>query len=685
MAKRKPRTHETPHAGQPSETGQDSTSEPSEAGPHSGVGRPSESEQLLFGGPLRYDMGWNKHEEAFLELNLRSMVTRLPHLVATTVQLAWEADKGALRTVAFAEIGRGVSQAVGLIAVNRVLAHLLGSGSTAERLTDAAPALAVAGATALAGAVLRARSTAGTGQLEPKVERVATERYLAHTARVELEAVEDEEFHKLLDSASYGAGSARRMVKFCTNVINAMLSLVAAAGVLAVLHPVLLPLLVAMTLPSAWAALTVARRRYVSFHAWVQHSRAGQLISRLLISTEAAPEIRVHNVGPFLLHHFRAMSQSQEAEQRRLARLAARTGLFAAGWTGLATAAAYATLGGLLWTGAMALSVGGTAVLAIRSGSSSLESLVMQINAMHEESLFVGDLHRLCEEAAGRAIPVGGLPLPAAPARITFENVVFTYQGKDNKRALDGASLTIPTGKIVALVGENGSGKTTLVKLLCGLYRPDSGRILWDGVDAAEADRQELVSRVAVVGQDFYRWPFTAEVNIGIGRPEEPLSRERLECAARYAGADELIEEMPRGWQTLLARGYKGGHQLSGGEWQRLGLARAHYRAGQILIVDEPTSALDAKAEQQLFEQIRRLADAGQTVILITHRLGSVRAADVIHVLERGRVVESGSFADLLSDESEGPKVFRDLYGIQAAQYAVDGAAVPTQKGAGAS
>ncbi|WP_406003772.1 ABC transporter ATP-binding protein [Streptomyces sp. NBC_00829] len=630
-------------------------------------------------------MGWNKHEEAFLELNLRSMVTRLPHLVATTVQLAWEADKGALRTVAFAEIGRGVSQAVGLIAVNRVLAHLLGSGSTAERLTDAAPALAVAGATALAGAVLRARSTAGTGQLEPKVERVATERYLAHTARVELEAVEDEEFHKLLDSASYGAGSARRMVKFCTNVINAMLSLVAAAGVLAVLHPVLLPLLVAMTLPSAWAALTVARRRYVSFHAWVQHSRAGQLISRLLISTEAAPEIRVHNVGPFLLHHFRAMSQSQEAEQRRLARLAARTGLFAAGWTGLATAAAYATLGGLLWTGAMALSVGGTAVLAIRSGSSSLESLVMQINAMHEESLFVGDLHRLCEEAAGRAIPVGGLPLPAAPARITFENVVFTYQGKDNKRALDGASLTIPTGKIVALVGENGSGKTTLVKLLCGLYRPDSGRILWDGVDAAEADRQELVSRVAVVGQDFYRWPFTAEVNIGIGRPEEPLSRERLECAARYAGADELIEEMPRGWQTLLARGYKGGHQLSGGEWQRLGLARAHYRAGQILIVDEPTSALDAKAEQQLFEQIRRLADAGQTVILITHRLGSVRAADVIHVLERGRVVESGSFADLLSDESEGPKVFRDLYGIQAAQYAVDGAAVPTQKGAGAS
>jgi ATP-binding cassette, subfamily B, bacterial len=194
------------------------------------------------------------------------------------------------------------------------------------------------------------------------------------------------------------------------------------------------------------------------------------------------------------------------------------------------------------------------------------------------------------------------------------------------------------------------------------------------------AERSTHVLPRAVVGQDFYRRPFTAAVNIGIGRPEAPFSQERLENAVQYAGADELIEELPRGWQTLLARGYKGGHQLSGGEWQRLGLGRAHYRAGEILIVDEPTSALDAKAEQQLFEQIRRLADAGQTVILITHRLGSVRAADLIHVLDRGRLVESGSFAELLSDEVEGPKVFRDLYGIQAAQYAVESPALPTQK-----
>ncbi|WP_406172233.1 ABC transporter ATP-binding protein [Streptomyces sp. NBC_00996] len=642
---------------------------------------PSESEHLLFGGPLRYDLGWNKHQDAFLHLGLRSMVTRLPHLLVTTGQLAWQADKRALRLVACAEIGRGISQAVGLIAVNRVLGHILGGGTTSERLTEAGPALAVAASAALVGAVLRALSTAGTGQLEPKVERVATERYLEHTANVELEAVEDDEFHKLLDSAQYGAGSARRMVKYAQNVINALMSLIAAAGVLGILHPALLPLLVAMTLPSAWATLSVARRRYMSFHAWLQHSRAGQLISRLLISTEAAPEIRVHNVGPFLLHHFRAMSQSQEGEQNRLARLAARTGLIAAGWTGLATAAAYATLGGLLWTGAMALSVGGTAVLAIRTGSSSLESLVNQVGFMHEESMFVGDLYELCDEATKRAIPIGGLPLPKKLKQITFEDVTFTYQGKDAKRALDGASLTIPTGKIVALVGENGSGKTTLIKLLCGLYQPDSGRILWNDVDAAQADRQELVSRVAAVGQDFYRWPFTAAVNVAIGRPETVMTDDRLEVAVRYAGAEELISELPGGWKTLLARGYKGGHQLSGGQWQRLGLGRAHYRQGEILIVDEPTSALDAKAEQELFEKIRILADAGQTVILITHRLGSVRAADFIHVLDHGRVVESGTFTDLLSDEVDGPKIFRGLYQLQAAQYATEAPAVPSQNG----
>lgn len=637
-------------------------------GTRGGVGDPevSESERLLFGGPLRYDMGWNQHAEAFLELSFRAMITRMPALLSASLRLARQADPGAARVVLAAEVGRGLAQAVSLFAVNSVLGDLMGTGPIADRLRGAVPALTTIAVVLLIGAVLRAASTYATGRLEPKVERVATERYLERAAAVELAAIEDHAFHKLLDTAQYGAASARRMIMYGTRVVNAMISLVAAAGVLTVLHPMLLPLLVTMTLPSAWSALTNARRRYESFHTWVQHARAGHLISGLLTEPEAAPEIRVHGVGPFLLRHFRAMSEAAEAEQARLAGLAARTGLIAAAWTGLATVSTYATLGGLLLAGAMSLAVAGTAVIAVRTGSASLETLVLEINQLHEEALFVGDLERLYVEAAERAIPVGGAELPENPREIRFENVTFGYPGDATRPALDDVTLTLPLGRIIALVGENGSGKTTLVKLLAGLYRPDRGRILWDDVDAATADRHRLAERVAMVAQDFKRWPFTARVNVAVGRPSAPVTEDRLATAVTEAGAEDVIADLPRGLDTLLARNFSGGHELSGGQWQRLGIARAAYRRGSILIVDEPTAALDARAEIEVFDKIRALAGTGQTVVLITHRLASVRHADLVHVLDEGRLVESGTPEELLVKGG----VYAELYGLQAEQFA---------------
>ncbi|MFI8068489.1 ABC transporter ATP-binding protein [Streptomyces sp. NPDC086033] len=625
----------------------------------------SESERLLFGGPLRYDTGWNSHSDAFLELGFRAMVVRLPSLLSASLRLAWQADRRAARTVLAAEVTRGLAQAVSLLAVNSVLGRLIGGGALEDRLRGAVPALVTMAAVMLLGALLRAASTHATGRLEPKVERVATERYLERAATVELSAIEDHAFHKLLDTAQYGATSARRMISFATRVVNAMISLIAAAGVLTVLHPALLPLLVTMTIPSGWGALTIARRQYESFHTWVQHVRAGRLLGALLIEPEAAPEIRVHGVGPFLLRHYRAMAETAEAEQARLARLAARTGLIAATWTGLATVATYATLGALLLAGAMALSVAGTAVIAVRTGSQSLNTLVIEMNALHEEALFVGDLQRLYTEAAERAIPEGGSALPDDPREIRFENVSFTYPGDATRPALDDVTLTLPLGKIVALVGENGSGKTTLVKLLAGLYAPDRGRILWDDLDAADADRQLLAERVAMVAQDFKRWPFTARVNVAVGRSSVPLTEERVSGAVAEAGAGEVLADLPRGLDTLLARNFSGGHELSGGQWQRLGIARAAYRRGRILIVDEPTAALDARAELEVFEKIRALSGTGQTVVLITHRLASVRHADLVHVLEQGRLVESGTPDELLASGG----VYAELYSLQAEQF----------------
>jgi ATP-binding cassette subfamily B protein len=635
--------------------------------------QPSDSERLLFGGPLRYDMGWNQHADAFLELTFRAMVRRLPALLSASLRLARQADRRAARIVLAAETGRGVAQAVSLLAVNSALGGLMGGGTIEDRLRGAVPALVVMAAVLLVGALLRAASTYATGRLEPKVERVATELYLERAAAVELAAIEDHAFHKLLDTAQYGAASARRMIMYGTRVVNAMISLIAAAGVLTVLHPLLLPLLVTMTLPSAWSALTNARRRYESFHTWVQHARAGHLISGLLTEPAAAPEIRLHGVGPFLLRHFRAMSESAEAEQARLARLAARTGLIAAAWTGLAAVATYATLGGLLLAGAMSLAVAGTAVIAVRTGSASLDSLVLEVNQLHEEALFVGDLERLYAEAAERAIPAGGTALPEDAREIRFENVTFGYPGESTRPALDDLTLTLPLGRIIALVGENGSGKTTLVKLLAGLYTPDRGRILWDGVDAATADRRLLAERIAMVAQDFKRWPFTARVNVAVGRPSVPVAEERLAAAVEEAGAEEVIADLPRGLDTLLARHFSGGHELSGGQWQRLGIARAAYRRGSILIVDEPTAALDARAELEVFEKIRALAGTGQTVVLITHRLASVRHADLVHVLEQGRLVESGTPEELLAKGG----LYAELYGLQAEQFT---ARVPAPK-----
>lgn len=220
------------------------------------------------------------------------------------------------------------------------------------------------------------------------------------------------------------------------------------------------------------------------------------------------------------------------------------------------------------------------------------------------------------------------------------------------------------------------------MKLLCGLRAPDSGQVLWSGVSTAEADRAQVFDRVAMVAQDFYRWPFTARVNIGAGRPAEPMDDAAIAPAAAYAGADEVVESLPRGLDTLLARGYKGGHEISGGMWQKVGLARAHHRQGQVLIVDEPTSALDPAAEQRVFDQIHRLSGEGQTTVLITHRLHSVRDADYIYVLDEGRVVEHGTFADLMGP-GVGTGAFRDAYELQAAQFRIPSPSVPGQPGPG--
>ena len=244
-----------------------------------------------------------------------------------------------------------------------------------------------------------------------------------------------------------------------------------------------------------------------------------------------------------------------------------------------------------------------------------------------------------------------------------FENVGFRYPDAE-KWALRGLSFELRAGEVLALVGENGAGKTTLVKLLARLYDPDEGRILLDGHDLREYDLEQLRANIGVIFQDFVRYHLTAGENIGVGQIDAMHDAGRIREAARRAMADELIESLPDGYDQLVGRRFKTGVDLSGGQWQKIAIARAYMRDAQVMILDEPTAALDARAEFEVFQRFKELSE-GKTAVLISHRFSSVRMADRILVLANGKVEASGTHAQLLS---EGGR-YAELFELQAAGY----------------
>ncbi|MFE7139009.1 ATP-binding cassette domain-containing protein [Streptomyces sp. NPDC057644] len=633
--------------------------------------RVSDAEQELFGGPLRYDMGWSHHEHAGLDLTMMSALRSMPALVGATLRMAWQADRRALLAVAVSEIGQGIAAAVGLLAVNAVMHALLaGTGSAEQRLHALLPGLLAAAAIGVVNSALAAWSTSRAGRLEPKVERIATTQYLAAASGVELEAIDDPDFRRLVDVAQHGPGSARRMIGACVSALNGLISLIATASVLAVLHPLLLPMLILIAAPRGWGAMRVAQERYVSVMTWIEHVRAGRLIGNLLTERTAAQEVRLHAVGAFLLSRYERMAESAEAEQERLASSKALTEWVASALSGLAMAATYGAMFWLIIAGHMSLAVAGTAVIAVRTGSASLGALVMNINQLHEESLYVRDHGRFLTEAVQRTIPAGGDPVPEQVGEISLDQVTYRYPDRDTA-ALEEVSLTLPMGSVTAVVGENGSGKSTLMKVLSGLLLPQTGSLRWGTEDITGLDRAQVFERVSLLTQDFQRWPVTAAMNIRLGRPAHAATPQDLQPSVDYAGAAPVIAKLPSGLRSLLARMFRGAIELSGGEWQKVGLARTHWRsatsrADSVLIVDEPTSALDPEAEIAAFERIRRLAAPNRAVVLVTHRMSGVRHADHIHVLDAGRLVEHGTHDELIAARGR----YAAMFDAQAAQYA---------------
>ncbi|GAA0217996.1 ABC transporter ATP-binding protein [Actinomadura nitritigenes] len=605
---------------------------------------------------------WESHDEELLKAGLPAMLRRLPALVTAALRLAWRASRADTAVALGGNLAAGAFTAFGLLATSSVLASLFAAGPTPGRIRAALPALAlVAAATGLRGGLLAAAGWA-QARLKPQVERQAERRLFELSTQVELTAFDDHEFHNAMRRArDNGVPDTATVVEMTVSVLTGAVGLAAPAVALGLLHPVLMPLLLVTAVPAGWAALRTARLRYAAFYRLSAARRRKFMLSDLMAERQPAAEVRAFTLRGFLLGEYDRVADLEQHVQLDVARRQA--GAKAGGdlLTGAATVAVYGALGGLLAGGVIPLSVAGAAVLAIRSGQTSLAASMQSLNKLYEAGLYFGDYLNFLVLAADRTPPPDGAAPPAGDfRRITADRVSFRYPGAAAP-ALTDVSVTVTRGEVIALVGENGSGKTTLAKLLAGLYRPDTGTIRWDGADLAAMDGDALRRRVSVIAQDHTRWPLTVRENIMMGRP---LDEERLADATAAAGADRVVEELPDGYDALLDRRFRGGHDLSGGQWQRIAVARGFYRDAALVIFDEPTSALDARAEHALFERIRRHAD-GRTVVLITHRLASVRFADRIYVLDHGRVAESGTHDDLLAAGGG----YADLYRLQASAF----------------
>lgn len=413
------------------------------------------------------------------------------------------------------------------------------------------------------------------------------------------------------------------------------------------------------------ASLRAGHLRYQTYTAGSVRRRRLWLLHKLMAERASAPELRSYGLRGFLLDQYDRVMQVETDIQLALARRVTTTTTVGAIIGGLATGTVYALLGLLLLDGQIPLAAAATCVIAVQSAQRSLAIATFQVDHVYTEGQHFGDYTGFMTRA-GAYLPDATRPAAAGPERLrelTVSRVSLRYPDRDTP-AVDDVTLAITAGQTVAFVGENGSGKTTLAAMIAGLRAPSEGSIEWNGRQLSDWNVAGLRARIAVVTQEYHKWPFTAATNIAIGDVDTEARQDLIEAAAARAVAHDMINELPHGYETLLDRTFARGQDLSGGQWQRITAARGFLRDAELLIMDEPSSALDPRAEDALFQAIRDRRGRA-TTILITHRLANVRHADRIFVLHHGRLVEAGTHDDLVATGGR----YAELFALQAAGY----------------
>ncbi|MGA7291644.1 MAG: ABC transporter ATP-binding protein [Terriglobales bacterium] len=500
--------------------------------------------------------------------------------------------------------------------------------------------------------------------LAGKYTNYVSVRVMEHAAGLDLLAYEDPVFYDRLERARVQATDRLYMIQAIGRLIQQVITTVTLSISIMLFSPWLLLLLVVGVIPAFLGETHFAFLGYAKNFRQTPVRRQLDYLRILGGSKEAAKELKLFGLKNFLTTRFKGLADQVYEEDIALARRKVTVGavLSAIGTAGYYTAYVFAvwkTVTGVFSFGTLTFLAN-----AIRDASSNLQQTFSTLSTIADQALFLTDLVAFFDMRPTIKSKPNALPAPRPIARgFEFRNVSFRYPGS-SRLVINGLNFHLHPGERVALIGENGEGKTTIVKLLTRLYDPVDGQILLDGVDLREYNLEDLYREIGVIFQDYMRYEMTARENIAVGRIEQLDNLSLLQHSAEKSMADDVVEKLPAGYDQMLGRRFDGGVDLSGGEWQKVALARAYLRDAQVLILDEPTSALDARSEYEVFQRFAELT-AGKMALFISHRFSTVRMADRIVVLENGCVAEEGDHDALTRLGGR----YAEMFELQAASY----------------